>query len=429
MQKLIRFLEEKILPVAGKLGEQRHLQAVRDGLVAILPLLIVGSFALIVAFPPISFLAELVEPYIGKILEMQAATFGIMALAASFTIAYSLADDYDLDQLSAGILSMVAFLVVTPFTDGNITGQWIGSNGLFVAIILSLLSVEIQRMIVKRDLVIKMPAGVPPAVTKSFIALIPTFAIVVLSWGVNQLAITFTSYSIPKLINQIVATPLMYIGGTLPGALAAILAISIFWIVGVHGAALVMGTLGSVMIPLAEQNAEALSQGAEVLPNIVSQPFIDFFVNMGGSGSTFTLALLMIFATKSKQLKTLGKTAIGPGLFNINEPIIFGMPIVMNPIMMVPFILAPLSAGTITYIAMQLELVARPYAIIPWTTPVFLSGFLTTGDWRAIILQLITMSVAGMIYYPFLKYWDKQKLKEEEKESKVQESEETAAAV
>ncbi|KUK34462.1 MAG: Phosphotransferase system cellobiose-specific component IIC [Caldanaerobacter subterraneus] len=124
--------------------------------------------------------------------------------------------------------------------------------------------------------------------------------------------------------------------------------------------------------------------------------------------------MLLIFATKSAQLKAVGKAAIWPGIFNINEPITFGMPIVMNPVMIIPFILAPIAAGLITYFAMALNLVARPYALIPWTTPVLISGFLTTGDWKAIILQIINFLVAGAIYYPFLKLWDNKKYEEEQ---------------
>uniref|UniRef100_UPI001BD640F3 PTS transporter subunit EIIC n=1 Tax=Tepidanaerobacter acetatoxydans TaxID=499229 RepID=UPI001BD640F3 len=135
----------------------------------------------------------------------------------------------------------------------------------------------------------------------------------------------------------------------------------------------------------------------------------------GGAGATFALALLLLNA-KSSQLKAIGKVGIWPTMFNINEPITFGMPIMMNPVMFIPFILAPLAAAVTTYAAMATNLVARPYAIVPWTTPVFISGFLTTGDWKAVILQLVNIIIAAIIYYPFLKMWDKMKLEEETKQ-------------
>ncbi|ADQ13632.1 PTS sugar transporter subunit IIC [Halanaerobium hydrogeniformans] len=412
--KFYSFLEDKFLPLAGKVGEQRHLQAIRDGLIAILPMLIIGSVALIVAFPPIPALQELVDPYVGRILMIESATFGLMALFAAFAISYALSKKYDMDPLESAVLGVAAFILLVPASEnGNIISSWMGSDGLFIAIIVALYSVEVQRFVVKKDLVIKMPKTVPPNVTRSFTALIPGFIILFSLWVFNQLAVTFTATTIPELINTVITAPLLRIGGTFPGVVFLVLAISIFWFVGIHGSALVMGTAGPVLLTLLDQNTSALAAGRDVLPNIVNTPFIDIFINMGGSGSTFVLALLLLFAAKSKRFKAIGKTAIGPGLFNINEPIIFGMPIVMSPVMLIPFILAPLSAATITYIAMALELVARPYTLIPWTTPPLVSGFLATGDWRAVILQLITMSVAGLIYYPFMKILDNKNLKEE----------------
>ncbi|RQD73562.1 MAG: PTS sugar transporter subunit IIC, partial [Halanaerobium sp. MSAO_Bac5] len=321
---------------------------------------------------------------------------------------------YDMNPLESAVLGLAAFILLIPATEnGNIPSNWMGSDGLFIAILAALYSVEVQRLVVKRKLVIKMPASVPPNVARSFTALIPGFVILSSLWAFNQISLAFTTYAIPELINNIVTAPLLRLGGTFPGVAVMLLAISVFWFVGIHGSSLVVGTAGPVLLTLLDQNTNAMAAGMEVLPNIVNQPFIEIFVHMGGSGSTFVLALLLIFAAKSKQFKAIGKTSLGPGLFNINEPIIFGLPIVMNPVMLIPFILAPLSAATITYIAMGLELVARPYTLIPWTTPPLISGFLATGDWRAIILQLITMTVAGLIYYPFMKVLDNKKLEEE----------------
>ncbi|PUU89594.1 MULTISPECIES: PTS sugar transporter subunit IIC [Halanaerobium] len=425
--KLFKILEDKFLPVAGKVGEQRHLQAIRDGLIAILPMLIIGSVALIVAFPPIPFLAELVAPYVDRILMIQNATFGLMALLASFTISYSLSKKYSLPPLESALLGLSSFVLLVPLTEnGNLTLSWLGSDGLFIAILVALYSVEVQRFIVEKDITIKMPKTVPPNVARSFSALIPVFIVLLSVWVFNQISLTFASISIPELINNTVTAPLLLIGGTFPGVVVLILAISIFWFVGIHGSSLVIGTAGPVLLTLLDQNTNALSAGAEVLPNIVNQPFLEIFINMGGSGSTFVLALLLVFAAKSKQFKAIGKTAIGPGLFNINEPIIFGMPIVMNPVMLIPFILAPLSAAAITYAAMALELVARPYTLIPWTTPPLISGFLATGDWRAIILQIVTMTVAGLIYYPFMKILDEKNLADEKAAGEVEEEAATA---
>ncbi|MCG0276750.1 MAG: PTS cellobiose transporter subunit IIC [Thermosediminibacteraceae bacterium] len=414
MEAFISFLENHFMPIAGKIAEQRHLKSIRDGVVSTMPLLLLGSLILIIAYPPISSLEALVRPYVDDLSKIVNATFGIIGLVASFSIAYSLAGSYKIDQLAAGILSLSAFLIVVPITeDGGISLTWTGSRGLFVAMIIAIITVEIQRKFVEKNLIIRMPEGVPPSVARSFAALIPGFMSLLLVWSVNTLLLKTLNLSLPEFINKVVAVPLMNIGGSLPAMLLAVFVVQLLWTVGIHGAAVVEGILGPLWIAFAEQNAAARAAGEAVLPNIISMQFFQIFVQSTGSGVTLPLVLLMLFAARSKQLKAVGKAALGPGIFNINEPVTFGLPIVMNPIMIIPFILAPLAVTLITYFAMAINLVARPYAIIPWTTPMILSGFLTTGDWKAGVLQIINVLVAGAIYYPFLKLWDRNKLEEE----------------
>lgn len=179
-------------------------------------------------------------------------------------------------------------------------------------------------------------------------------------------------------------------------------------------ASIVSGILSPIWLTLMDQNRVAFQAGKPV-PNVVTAQFFDVFQNMGGSGTTFSLAILLLLFSKSRQLKEIGKLSIGPGCFNINEPIIFGLPIVMNPILIIPFILAPLVAVTITYWSMKLGLVAKPVGIaMPWTTPPFISGYIATGGKiSGVVIQIITFLVSGMIYYPFFKMWDKKKVEEE----------------
>lgn len=422
MEAFINFLDRYFMPVAGKIAEQRHLKALRDGIIATMPLLLIGSFFLIVAFPPIPYLAELVKPYVNDLLRIVNATFGIMAMVASFSIAYALSSSYKLDALASGILSLSAFMLAIPPTkDGNIASAWMGSKGLFVAMIIAIIAVEIQRKFVEKNIIIKLPEGVPPKVSRAFAALIPGFAILLVIWIVNMILQRSVGLSIPDAIYKVIAIPLLKLGSSLPAVILAILVAQLLWSVGIHGQAIVEAIMGAVWLTFAQQNAAAKAAGEAILPNIVTLQFFQIFIQIGGTGTTLALALLLIFATKSAQLKAIGKTAIWPGIFNINEPIIFGMPIVMNPIMIIPFILAPISTALITYFAMALNLVARPYAVIPWTTPAFFSGFFTTGDWKAIILQLVNFAVAGLIYYPFLKLWDGMKVEEEKQLEEEQE--------
>ncbi len=413
MKGLVRWLEKYFMPIASKVGQQRHLKALRDGIVAMIPLLLIGSFFLIMAFPPIPVLADFVAPYVDSLLTVVNATFNILALIVAFSTAYSLANSYKLDTVAAGSFSVSVFLLATLTKSGSINLELLGSKGLFVAVILAFLVVEMQRIMIKKNIVINMPEGVPPAVSRSFVALIPGFAIVVMVWLFNCILLKTTGLSIYGAINQVVTIPLLDLGGNIFATLIAIFVGQVLWCFGLHGTALVDGIMRPIWMTFSQQNAVAKAAG-EMIPNIFSQQFVETFVLIGGSGTTLALAVLLVTMVKSKQLKALGKMAIWPAIFNINEIIIFGMPIVMNPIMWIPFILAPVICSLITYFALVTGLVDRPYAYVPWTTPALFSGFLVTGDWKASVLQFVNFIVATLLYYPFLKTLDNAKVLEEQ---------------
>jgi PTS system cellobiose-specific IIC component len=417
LERVIQFLERHLLPVVEVIAQQRHLQALRDGVVSTVPLLLIGSFFLICAFPPISFLAMLVDPYVSDLLTVVNATFGIMGLVASFSIAYALASSYAIDSLSSGLLSVSAFILASPFTkEGHIDSGLMGSKGLFVAMIIGLLVVEVQRFMIKKNIIIKMPEGVPLSVGRSFAVLLPGVVILVSIFIINVMLARIGGGSISEVINRAVTAPLLHLGGTLPAVLIAVFAIQLLWFFGIHGQALVgTGVMAPIWLAFTQQNAVAKIAG-EAVPNIICQQFIDAFILIGGSGTTLALAVLLFTTVKSNQLKALGKMSILPGFFNINEPITFGMPIVMNPIMMIPFIMAPLLCVITTFVFMASGIVDKPYVLAPWTTPAFVSGFLVTGDWKGAALQVLNFFIAGIIYYPFLKIWDENKMKEEQEQ-------------
>lgn len=436
MERFIAFLEKRVMPVAGRIAEQRHLQAIRDGIILAMPLLIIGSVFLILGFLPIpgydDFMARTFgEKWLDKLLYPVGATFDIMSIVISFGIAYRLAEKYKVDPLAAGAVSVAAFLLATPFevpftpegssevyrVTGAIPVQWMGSRGLFVAMIIAILSTEIFRKIVQRNIVIKLPPGVPPAVSRSFVALIPGFAVVLVVW-LLRLGIEATQFeSIHNVVSELLAAPLSKLGGTLFGAVVAVLMVQLLWSAGLHGAAIVGGVLGPIWLSLMDQNRQVFqaNPGAD-LPNVVTQQFFDLWIYLGGSGATLSLVLLMLLTARSRQMKSLGQLALGPGIFNINEPVTFGMPIVMNPLMIIPFILAPITITIVSYLAMDWGLVGKPSGVaIPWTTPIIISGYLATGGKiSGAVLQLVNMIIAGAIYYPFLRIMDKQKLEEEQ---------------
>lgn len=433
MSKINNILENKIMPVAGRIAAQRHLQALRDGLILTMPLIIVGSLFLILGFIPIPGYADFMagifgEAWLSKLLYPVGATFDIMALIAAFGIAYRLAEKYGLDALSAGAISVAAFLLATPYqvsflpegakeaimVGGAIPTALMGSKGLFVAMLVAMLSTEIYRFVVQRNIVIRMPDGVPPAVSKSFIALIPGFFVIAIIW-ILRLIIEQTSFaSLHNIVGELLGKPLGVLGGSLIGSLVAVLLIQLLWSCGLHGASIVGGVMGPIWLSSMDANRIAFQDGQNV-PNIFTQQFFDIFIYVGGSGATLALVIAMLFWAKSQQMKQLGRLAIGPGLFNINEPITFGMPIVMNPLMIVPFILAPLVMVITTYIAMSTGLVAKPAGIaVPWTMPPIIGGYLAAGGKvSGAILQIVNFVLCFGIYYPFFKMWDRQKLAEE----------------
>jgi PTS system cellobiose-specific IIC component len=223
---------------------------------------------------------------------------------------------------------------------------------------------------------------------------------------------------------QVLQIPLEGLSDSLGAAIIAVLLVQLLWSVGIHGAAIVGGVMGPIWLSLMDQNRQAWEAGKD-LPNVITSQFFDLWIYVGGSGATLGLVLMMLLWARSKQLKTIGRLAIGPGIFNINEPVTFGMPIVMNPLLIIPFILAPLVLTLITYLAMSTGIVPRPAGIaVPWTMPVIISGYLASGGKiMGAVLQVVNLIIAALIYYPFLRVWDKQKLAEENQYSNQQSKE------
>lgn len=412
MNKFFEIVEKVLMPPMAKLSEQRHLRAVRDGIISTMALIIVGSFFLVIAFPPIPALAKLVEPHIGTILIAFRLTVGLMALYASYGIGHSLAKSYKLDAVSGGVLAMAAFvLTIVPV---SVEGHgWVlpmanaGGAGMFVAIIMSIFAVEVLRFLQKRNIMFKMPEGVPDSVARSFEALIPAAVIITVIWVVRHLI----GFDLQAFIMNLFK-PLVVAGNTLPGVLVPIFLITILWTAGIHGVSVVGSIARPIWLVLLDQNVQAVADGAAI-PNIAPEPFFQWFVWIGGSGATIALVFWMIFS-KSSYLKSIGRASLIPGICNINEPVVFGVPIMLNPMLAIPFIVGPLITGTISYIAMALNLVGRPYILAPWTLPAPIGAYLATGgDLRAVLLVLINIAIMMVIYYPFFKAYEKKMLEEE----------------
>ncbi|NFF30137.1 PTS cellobiose transporter subunit IIC [Clostridium botulinum] len=421
MNNFLERLQAKIAPTAMKVGNQRHLLSIRDGIMAAMPLIIIGSIFLILGNLPFEGYDQWLaihghlDAWLGKIVN---GSFGIMGLVASFSVAYSLAKSYKVDGVSAGVISLSCFLISTPNIvldkAQGIPMEFMGSKGLFAAMVIGMISAEIFRKFVQKNIVIKMPEAVPPAVSQSFVALIPGIVIIALFGIIYKILGVVDIGSIHDLISVILGKPLGLLGSTLIGTIISIALNSVLWMFGIHGGSIVNSIMQPMWLINTDANRIAWQAGKE-LPNIITQPFIDNFVYIGGSGATLALVILAFFIAKGKQTKMIGKLALVPGIFNINEPAMFGLPVVMNLVLFIPFILTPMVNSIITYCAMASGLVMKTVGIsVAWTMPPVISGYLATGGHvSGALLHVVLIIIDIIIYYPFFKMLDKREVNSE----------------
>lgn len=422
MERINMFLDRKIMPYAGKLSGQRHFHAVFTGMIIAMPLIIIGSISLVLANLPIPNWSEWLSMHgsLDSLLsKITSGSFGIMALIVVFGIAHTLALNYKISGVSVGVLALSSFIIVTPSildaeeASGIPYGR-IGSGGLFTAIIIGLITTEIYRVFVKRDWTIKMPDTVPTGVSNAFSSILPGFTILFF-WAIADRLLALTGLGgLHDAAATIIGIPLTNLGGGLGGTVISVALVSIIWFLGIHGADLVGAIMYTVWYAQMDANRLAFEAGQE-LPNIVSYPFLTNFVWLGGGGATLALAILLAFFSKSKQSKAIGKLSIVPSIFNVNEPLMFGLPIVLNPVMLFPYFMVPILNVILCYSVMAIGLVTPPVGINPsWTMPIGLSGAIATNwDFRAIILQFVVLAIDILIYYPFFKTMDRKQLEQE----------------
>lgn len=427
---MMKKLEKVLMPLAEAIGRNKYLMSIRDGFLLSTPLLIGGSIFLLIANFPIPAWIEFLEGTVvnqatgqtlaGYISKPADATFTIMAVFAVMGIAYSFAEKLGTNKLFGAATALVSWFLIMPYTvtgevDVNGVAQavsltgvplgWLGAKGIFVGIFCAFISVHIYTFVEKRGWTIKMPAGVPPTVEESFAALIPAAVVMIIFFAVN-LIFGYMGTDVFQIIFEFLQTPLLNLGDTLGAMVIAYIFLHIFWFFGVNGGSVV----GAVFNPILQTLSAGNVAGEH---HIICQQFQDLFATFGGAGSTLSLVIAMLLFCKSKRIKNLGKMSLVPGIFGINEPILFGLPIVLNPAMLVPFILVPTINIVISYFAMAMNFVPICSGVnIPWTTPLVISGFLAT-NWVGALLQAALLVLGVFIYMPFIKILDKQYLQEE----------------
>ncbi|HGE5980223.1 TPA: PTS sugar transporter subunit IIC [Vibrio cholerae] len=425
---IIGIVEKHIAPIAAKVGNQPHVRAMRDGFIVAMPFIIVGSFILIFAFPPF---AEDTTNVFGRVwLNFATAHFdiimmpfnmsmGIMTIFVSLGVAYSLAKAYKMDGITSAVLSLMSFLLVAaPAKEDSLSMAHMGGTGIFTAVMCAFFAVELYRFMKKHNITIRMPEQVPPAIARSFEVLLPVLAIFLTLYPLSLFVQAEYGMLIPDAV-MAMFKPLISASNTLPAIIGALLVCQLLWFAGIHGAAIVVGLLSPIFLTNISANIDTFVTGQPV-PNIFTQPFWDFYIFIGGSGATLALVILMSFS-RSAHLKSIGRMSAVPGFFQINEPVIFGSPVVMNPILFLPFVFAPVINATIAYFAIQLGFVGMGVATTPWTTPAIIGASWGSGWTFTPVLLVVGLLILDLlIYLPFFKMFEKQVLEQEQPvESKV----------
>lgn len=392
---------EKFLPYLSRIGDNKYLKSIRDGLSYTIPFTIVGSLFLIIGNFPIEAWTTMIAPYSGQLNTVVTVTFGVLGLISAIGVGYSMAVNFNVEPLTNTIISTLAFLLLTLNDEWAITPDNLGATGMFTAILAAILTTLITRFVTKKNLIIRMPDGVPPAVANSFFSLVPAAIVLTSVWIVRVLL----NVDVNQIL-QMIFRPLVFSLNTIPGLVVYTLLALGLWTIGIHGPNLLSGIATPIFLTNIAANMEAFQNGTAI-PNEVADGFWTLFMNIGGSGATMGLVIAMLFA-KSKSYRELGRLSLPPAIFCINEPIIFGFPIVMNPIMMIPFIATPTILGVATIILMRLGLIGRIVFQVPWTTPPIIGPYLATnGSIGAAIWSVFTIVISYLIYFPFFKAVDR----------------------
>lgn len=428
---------------AGKFAGSRFVRAIMDAGYSVISFSIIGAVFLILnvlpqAFPIpgfAAFYANTLGRFSGLFQVVYNSTMGILALVFAGTFAYSYTDIYrreekiDLVPMNGLMMFLMAFFItvleliwkngavqfITTFTKTKmVAGGYeastngitrIAAVGIFTGLVIAWLTVQIYRYTVKHNWRIKMPASVSSGVSNSFSALIPGFCIAVVVALIELILVTLGTD-----IFQVLYIPFSFISAiadTWWGFLIIIFLIHFLWWFGIHGATI----MSSFYTPIVLANMAANVNGAN---HFFAGDPMNSFVIIGGSGATLGMAIWLAFGSRSAQLKEIGKVELVPAIFNINEPLLFGLPIVYNINLLVPFICAPLASGLVGYIAVTSHLVPKIIVQQPWPTPVGLSGYLATTSWQGAVLSIVCALVAFLVWFPFIKHYDNVLLKKEQ---------------
>lgn len=449
MNLVISSLEKLLLPLAIKIGRQVHINAIKNGFIKLMPLTLTGSMFVLINNVFLNFSEGSFFHSMGVRLDLATietlnqfktigssvynGTLGIMSLMVPFFIGMALAEERKVDSLAAGLLAIAAFMTVTPFNVNEsfaVGAHWLGGANIISGMIIGIFVAEVFTFIVRRNWVITLPASVPSSISRSFSAVIPGFIILSimgsLYYGLAQWDTNFH-----QIIMDTISTPLSSLGSVV--GWAYIILLPMLWFVGVHGALALSALDSAIMTPWALENVALFQQYGSVDAALAAgktfhtwaKPLFDSYIFLGGSGATLGLIIAIFIASRRADYRQVAKIALPVGIFQINEPILFGLPVVMNPVMLLPFLLtSPLLAG-ITVAAYSLGIIPPITNMAPWTMPTGLGAlFNTNGSIAALLMALFNLCVATLVYLPFVVIANKAQsmVEREESEQDIAES-------
>lgn len=430
------WMEEKFVPVAAKIGSQKHLVAIRDAFISIMPITMAGSIAVllnaIVRDLPAKFelngITEAFQWLIGINGNVWWGTLATLSMVFAFAIGYQLSKAYDTNPLAGGLISFASFIIATPqstvvaLEDGTTIGAWgnlavgyLDAKGLFTALIVGFIATIIYAKMMKKNITIKLPEQVPPAVSKAFAAIIPgvtaMYAIGLITWALDK----FAGTSLYALILEYVQMPFLSMSQGLGSVIIITACVSIFWFFGLHGSNVLAPVLdGIYKTALAENtNIYNATQSISELKYIWTRGSFDAYAWMGGAGCTIALIIAIFIFSKREETRAVAKLSVPMGLFNINEPVVFGLPIVLNPVYLIPWVLVPTVLVIIAYVATSIGLVPPVFLEVPWVMPPVLYAWFATGfSFSAALLALFNLAVGIAIWSVFVIIANRVEIKE-----------------
>ena len=421
MHKLIELIE-KGKPFFEKISRNKYLRAIRDGFIAGMPVILFSSIFILIAYVPNAWGFHWSKEIENFLMTPYSYSMGILAFFVGGTTAKALTDSVNRDLpatnqinfLSTMLASMVGFLLMAaePAKEGGFLTAFMGTKGLLTAFIAAFVTVNVYKVCVKNNVTIRMPDEVPPNISQVFKDLIPFTVSVVLLYGLELIVKGSLGVTVAESIGTLLA-PLFSAADGYVGITIIFGAFAFFWFIGIHGPSIVEPAIAAITYANAEVNLNLLQQGMHA-DKILTSGTQMFIVTMGGTGATLVVPFMFMWLCKSKRNRAIGRASVVPTFFGVNEPILFGAPLVLNPIFFIPFIFAPIANVWIFKFFIETLGMNSFTANLPWTTPGPLGIVLGTNfQFLSFALAALLIVVDIVIYYPFLKVYDEQILEEE----------------